>query len=714
MLNQPFNPKLIIGSPRTGITGETIVPGAPHEPAQPCSLTTPTKPYDPYLVYPQPGKPKKLTNESLPTPPSAPRPTKNSSNTTIPKAQAAATATPQAARPTGTTARPYDARARTSVANGTTLANATTDAAKSRAPPKPSTAVKKPTAPISAAKQTKQTEIAAKPRDTRRSPHNTTGATIATDTSQSRARKPAPWTTKTTAVVCTADVFTGTLEKMPRDGSCLFHSLKLGDAMKLREQIVTWLRANPNHPYLFTTLAAYVLAESGETWSEYCDRMQHAHVWTGAPELVAAAHIYHRCIRVFANAGPGRYHLWAVLGEKSTLLDVGSLPIDIVFGANHYDLLIGARLLKPWEHNAVTPAPREPEDTDVPTAPKEPVTLSPREPKKTDVSTLPKEPEMTTTTDEHAQKIPNPVARLAAQLGIKHNPKIEPTKPAADEPREPEMCEATTVPEEPETPTCESLKVLAELAARKSRRARLAAQLGIDGHDPKIKPTEPAADEPREPEMYGATTVPKEPEAPTRELLKVLDDRLKEPEIRTIIEEVKVCLETEEPVPDAPKSVKKARSVTWKRRKTRRARDARKARKLEARQAREQREAWGRRDELRKLNQTCSLHKNLPRPEVAEWKPTFEARGANHVRTGDERANHVQLLFANIDGGAPLHIDGDAPVPPPLHVALCMLLPPTAPYMRGVAPRVFGMARSKDLGCQDSAVGTPPKALLPT
>ena len=157
-------------------------------------------------------------------------------------------------------------------------------------------------------------------------------------------------TTKTTAVVRTADVFTGTLVKMPRDGSCLFHSLKLGDAMELREQIVTWLRANPNHPYLFSTLAAYVLAESGETWPEYCDRMQHAHVWTGAPELVAAAHIYHRCIRVFANAGPGRFHLWAVLGEKSTLLDVSSPPIDIVFGANHYDSLIGARLLLSWNH----------------------------------------------------------------------------------------------------------------------------------------------------------------------------------------------------------------------------------------------------------------------------------------------------------------------------------------------------------------------------
>ena len=72
-------------------------------------------------------------------------------------------------------------------------------------------------------------------------------------------------------------------------------------------------------------------------------------------------------------------------------------------------------------------------------------------------------------------------------------------------------------------------------------------------------------------------------------------------------------------------------------------------------------------------------------------RDTKISRGANNTQASNERASHVQLLFANIDGGAP--------VPPPLHVALCTFLPrqSTAPYMRGAAPRVFGKAPPKDL-----------------
>jgi hypothetical protein len=99
MLNQPPNPKLIIGSRRTGSIGELAVPGDHQIPAVPRSRTPSTMPDDPYLTYNQPGRQKKPTNESFPTPPSPPRATKNSSYTTIPTTQAAAAATPQASRP---------------------------------------------------------------------------------------------------------------------------------------------------------------------------------------------------------------------------------------------------------------------------------------------------------------------------------------------------------------------------------------------------------------------------------------------------------------------------------------------------------------------------------------------------------------------------------------------------------------------------------------
>ena len=48
-----------------------------------------------------------------------------------------------------------------------------------------------------------------------------------------------------------ADIYAGTLVKMPADGSCLLHSLKLGDAVELRKKVMAWLKANPHHPLPF-------------------------------------------------------------------------------------------------------------------------------------------------------------------------------------------------------------------------------------------------------------------------------------------------------------------------------------------------------------------------------------------------------------------------------------------------------------------------------
>ena len=643
MLNQFPNPKLINGSPDGMTTGETFVPGTLPEPVKPCSPTPSTRTDDPYLTYNQPGRHKKPTNESFPTPPSAPRAPPNSSNKTIPTMPAAAAARPQATKLAGTIVRPHNAHARTRTANDTTLPSAAIDTAKSRAPPKSSTAIKKPAAANPAAQQVKQAEIAMEPRNTRQSPttaRSTTGTTIAIDTAEPRTPRPTPWATTTATAARTADVFAGTLVKMPGDGSCLLHSLALGDAVKLREQVVTWLRVNPNYPFLTSTLAAFVLSETGEAWPEYCNRMQHAHAWAGIPELVATAQMQRVGVRVFADVGHGHFHLRAILGEEFIINNIDAEPIDVVYGSNHYDSLISARPLKTWECDAV----------------------------------------------QHGK----PAASLSC---------------GPEEPR-------PTVPKEPETPTRELLKVLDELATHKESK-HLEERKERERHEARRELAERTAFE----QIAG-----REPELEMPEQLIVL----KEPKTSATI--------GEEPVSAtlvAPKKLKKARSVAWKRRKVRRARDARKARKFEARellcaqarearralavqqlgarQALEQREAWGRRDELRKLNQACPLPKNLPRPETVEWKPTFETRGTNDARASEERASHVRLLFANIDGGAPvlppLHVapctfDGGTPAPPPLHVALCALLPrqPPAPYMRGVAPRVFGKALPKDMG----------------
>jgi hypothetical protein len=324
---------------------------------QPCTLDQAAN--DLHLVYNQPGHKKKPTNESFPTPPSPSRATKNSPHTTIPTTQAAAAATPQAAKPASIAARPHGERTRTRTTRSVTSPSTVIDTTKPRAPSPSPTAVKKCAAANPAAQlQAKQTEIATEPRKARSSTttaRDTTGtatiigaakprtpSTIATTDGQPAANvfavqqtkrnnadarnaklsngterntpthdaaKPwhAPWTTGNTTATCIADTFLGTLESMPRDGACLFHSLKLGDAKKLRMQYVTWLKANPNYPFRTSTLAEYVLGDTGEPWVEYCNRMQHEHTHAGLPELVAIAQVQRAGIRIFDDAGHGRF-----------------------------------------------------------------------------------------------------------------------------------------------------------------------------------------------------------------------------------------------------------------------------------------------------------------------------------------------------------------------------------------------------------------------
>ena len=96
---KPSNLKLIIGSRRTGITGETTVPGAPHKPAQPRSPTPSTRTDDPKLIYKQPWHQKKPAKESFKKSPFAPESSKDSTNATT-STTAAASAAQQAKQTT--------------------------------------------------------------------------------------------------------------------------------------------------------------------------------------------------------------------------------------------------------------------------------------------------------------------------------------------------------------------------------------------------------------------------------------------------------------------------------------------------------------------------------------------------------------------------------------------------------------------------------------
>ena len=99
MLNQPSNPKLIIGSRRTGSIGELKVPGDHQIPAKPCSPTPSTRPHDPNRNYKPSSHQQKRTEESFLQVSSAPISSKNSTDATT-STNAAVSAAPQAKQTT--------------------------------------------------------------------------------------------------------------------------------------------------------------------------------------------------------------------------------------------------------------------------------------------------------------------------------------------------------------------------------------------------------------------------------------------------------------------------------------------------------------------------------------------------------------------------------------------------------------------------------------
>jgi hypothetical protein len=127
-----------------------------------------------------------------------------------------------------------------------------------------------------------------------------------------------------------ADTFKGKLKNVVKDGNCLFSATELDDKKRMRELVNVWLQANPDHPFHTSTLAEYVAYESGEAWQEYCARMRCEGEWGGAPELVAIAQVWQRCIRVFENSSDELFHLQAVFGAgvEQTFVDIVHNKVD--------------------------------------------------------------------------------------------------------------------------------------------------------------------------------------------------------------------------------------------------------------------------------------------------------------------------------------------------------------------------------------------------
>jgi len=317
MLYKPSTPKLISGSRRTGITGETKVPGAPHEPAKSCSPTPSTRPHDPDRNYKPSSHQQKRTEESFLQVSSAPISSKNSTDATT-STNAAVSAAPQAKQTTtfgiNTVPRlppyalPEQCGGRSAEGLGcfashlthvttakTTFTNAAVTAAASQMAGQPKLAtslhatrtdesIKRSTAP--------PTIITDSARSSAFWAKNTIAKTHAAATAAPQAAEPPGTatsravrtmemsqrsTTPPTTVIINGDMdlFTGKPERVDKDGDCLFSSLAIivqSDKKQVREKTSAWLKAHPNTQLQSCTLSEHVMYETGEVWSAYCAR----------------------------------------------------------------------------------------------------------------------------------------------------------------------------------------------------------------------------------------------------------------------------------------------------------------------------------------------------------------------------------------------------------------------------------------------------------
>lgn len=111
-------------------------------------------------------------------------------------------------------------------------------------------------------------------------------------------------------------IVTGKIARVNPDGSCLLSATNLGDKNVLRTMSIDWLEANPNHPFMGTTIIDYVAGDTrtNETVRSYFIRMRGDTEWASLAEAEALSQIFKRPIRIFTPIDPGRFRVKIILG----------------------------------------------------------------------------------------------------------------------------------------------------------------------------------------------------------------------------------------------------------------------------------------------------------------------------------------------------------------------------------------------------------------
>ena len=325
--------KANIGSRRPGSIGEPFVPGDPHNPADPGSLSPSIRPHNLSHQTTQTTGQQERPKESFKKVLSDPKSSINSTNAKT-SANTAASADPQTTGQTTALVTPMHATcADKNTAISAILPTTLTDSERARAfwakrtdtktfaavpagtqtaghsselvTPPYATHADETIKRSSTTSTSLKSSVNSRTLETKRIDAETCAAISAgtqtaghaselvtppyddTRTTKLLVRSIAsPTTVVNSDIQSRANLFKGTRKPVAKDGNCFFAAVEKGDKKQVRESIVTWLRANPNHPFHTTTLSKYVAYETGEAWSEYCDRMQCEGTWAGAPRRV--------------------------------------------------------------------------------------------------------------------------------------------------------------------------------------------------------------------------------------------------------------------------------------------------------------------------------------------------------------------------------------------------------------------------------------------
>ena len=558
-----------IGSRGRASIGELIVPGDAQNPADSCSFTPLTRPHAPTHPTKLPTGQQTRPEESFQKLLSEPRSSKRSPNART-SANDAVSAAPQTAghsselatptgRPTGQQTRPEESfqellseprsskrspNARTSandaVPAGTQTAGYSSELAtppyashadktitRNTTPPIEATdserarafwtsrAVARAPAAVSAGLQAVESPSITKPYVTR--------------TTEQTERSTVSPTTVIHDTKPRTDIFTGKPKRVDKDGACLFSSLGGQHSKKLvREALGDWLKKNPHFPIYTTTLAQYVLGETGETWSVYCARMQNDRTWGGLPELVAASQVWHRVVRVFENIGDGLYLLRAVLGEEGFY----TAAIDLVLEEHHYDALTEVHPVKMIQPEKIVEA-RPPRTTPIETLTLELKALGRL--KELETCLRPKTPEQPV-----ERKTPEKPAKPTAE----RKPPEQPVEPKAERKARKELVERQVLDDLAER------KELKELEERKARERHAARQKFAERKGEGKVPDHLAVPK-AEPESkdLGARKRPKHRENVRKaRVARELQDGLRAYRVHRALEELAACKAREEDV----------------------------------------------------------------------------------------------------------------------------------------------------------------------